>query len=144
MIRKISHCTLMVNDYDEAIAFYTEKLGFVKRDDMPTPNGGRWVELGFPKDDFFISLAVPSTEEDKNLVGRQAGPYPLFVCMVDDYAATKAALQAKGVAFAADEYDAEWGKGGSAKDLYGNLFHLLQLSESAQKDEQAWEDGQKP
>lgn len=70
---KIGHVTLLVKDFDEALNFYVEKLGFLKRQDTEFAVGMRWVTVS-PKDqpDLELVFVLADTEEKKKAVGRQA------------------------------------------------------------------------
>ncbi len=129
MINKLTHVIVMVNDQDEALAFYTEKLGFVKRMDA-AGEGFRWLEVAPPDEtSASIVLTLASTDEEKAHVGNQTGGrYSLFVVTTDDCRAEYAALKANGVEVIGEPMDNPWGLGVQFKDLYGNQFEMVQPS----------------
>ena len=116
---------LLVNNYDEAIEYYTTKLGFVVSSDMKYGEGQRWVSLkmpsGFPLE---LSLGLAKTEEDKKIVGRQGGSYPFFVLVTNDFYKTYEQYKTRGVEFQGEPKKSPWGTGVTFKDLYGNIIYL--------------------
>ena len=125
-MNKIGHITLLVKDQDEALKFYTEKLGFQKRQDLPLGNM-RWVTVS-PKDqtDIELTLVVADTEEKRRAVGKQAGDHVFLTLQTDDCRKEYKALKAKGVKFYGKPEVQQWGVDVVLEDLYGNLFDLVQ------------------
>src|SRR5262245_29605175 len=77
-MKKLTIVGLLVRDYDEAIQFYTGKLGFVVGEDIAS-GGDRWVVLSLPDSrEPGLALELARTEADLTLVGHQAGSFPLF------------------------------------------------------------------
>jgi catechol 2,3-dioxygenase-like lactoylglutathione lyase family enzyme len=134
MANKLSHFSLLVHNQDEALAFYTEKLGFVvteshKADD----NTWYWLTIAPTQDSHIsLSLLLPQTEEDRAIVGKQSGSIPLFVLLVDDCHATIAEFAAKDVTIAKQPTNEFWGIDALIKDLYGNIIDVCQQSEEHQ------------
>jgi catechol 2,3-dioxygenase-like lactoylglutathione lyase family enzyme len=116
---------LLVDDYDQAITFYTEKLGFVVKSDTKYGEGQRWVSLA-PRQGASIelSLGLAKTEEDKAMVGRQSGSYPFFVLYSEDFNSHYGAYKSHGVEFTGEPARNPWGIGVTFKDLYGNTIYL--------------------
>lgn len=131
MITSISHITIVVEDADEALEFYVDKLGFVKRDDHMmgefrwltiSPEGQEYPQLVLYEPN---SVACESDEELDdmfNLVGAQ----PPITLVVDDLQQTYTTLTAKGVKFVEEPVEQPWGKEAALEDLYGNPIFLLE------------------
>jgi catechol 2,3-dioxygenase-like lactoylglutathione lyase family enzyme len=127
MIRKISHITILVKDQDEALDYYTEKLGFVVQADEKLGPGQRWLVVS-PKgqDDFGLVLMRADREEDQVVVGKQAGSQVLLVVRTNDCKKTYEELKGRGVEFQGGPKEKPWGLEVVFTDLYGNKFDLLQ------------------
>ena len=127
----ISHLSLIVNNQDEALAFYTEKLGFVVTEGHKSPDGTwYWLTIAPTKEsNVSLSLLLPQTEDDKTVVGRQSGSIPLFVLLTDDCHAMANELTAKGVTFTKQPTNEFWGIDAVIQDLYGNLIDICQPTE---------------
>lgn len=132
MAYKLSHFSLLVHNQDEALVFYTEKLGFViteshKADD----NTWYWLTIAPTQDSTIsLSLLLPQTEEDRAIIGKQSGSIPLFVLLVDDCQKTVAEYAAKGVTVTKQPTNEFWGVDALIKDLYGNIIDICQPTEN--------------
>jgi catechol 2,3-dioxygenase-like lactoylglutathione lyase family enzyme len=116
---------LLVNDYDKAVDFYTQKLGFQIVTDVKYGSDQRWVTLKLPSNPAFeLSLGLATTDEDKMVVGRQGGRYPFFVLASDDFNNTYNTYKANGVEFPGEPKRGPGGLGVTFKDLYGNVIYL--------------------
>jgi len=126
-MNKIGHITLLVKDQDEALKFYTEKLGFQKRQDTILWGKMRWVTVS-PKDqtDFELTLVSADTEEKRRAVGKQAGDHVFLTLETDNCRASFKTMKAKGVKFYDQPQQQPWGVEVVFEDLYGNLFDLVQ------------------
>lgn len=135
MMPKISHFSLLVRNQDEALAFYTEKLGFVVTESHKAPdNTYFWLTLAPSKESTVsLTLMVPQQPEEHALIGKQSGSIPLFVLLVDDCHKTAAEFAAKGVEFTKQPTNEFWGIDAVIKDLYGNLIDICQPSENDNK-----------
>ncbi len=124
---KIGHITLLVKDQDEALKFYTEKLGFQKRQDTILWGNMRWVTVS-PKDqpDLELTLVVADSEEKRRAVGKQAGDHVFLTLETDNCRTAFKAMKAKGVKFYDKPQQQAWGVEVVFEDLYGNLFDLVQ------------------
>jgi catechol 2,3-dioxygenase-like lactoylglutathione lyase family enzyme len=121
----ISVVCLLVNDYDKAIEYYTNKLGFVVAADMKYGENQRWVSLKMPSGlPLELSLGLAKTEVDKQVVGRQGGSYPFFVLVTNDFNATYEKYKSLGVEFLGEPQKSPRGTGVTFKDLYGNVIYL--------------------
>lgn len=127
MAQHIGCFTLLVSDYDEAIAYYTQILGFDLREDSPRENGKRWVMVAPRGGQTGILLARAATEAQRNHVGNQTGGRVGFFLHTDDFQRDYATLKARGVHFAETPRDEEYGTVAVFVDLYGNRWDLLQL-----------------
>jgi catechol 2,3-dioxygenase-like lactoylglutathione lyase family enzyme len=126
-MNKIGHITLLVKNQDEALKFYTEKLGFQKRQDLEIAQNMRWVTVS-PKgqSDLELTFVVADSEEKRRAVGKQAGDHVFLTLESDDCRKEYKALKAKGVKFYGKPEVQVWGVDVVFEDLYGNLFDLVQ------------------
>jgi catechol 2,3-dioxygenase-like lactoylglutathione lyase family enzyme len=126
MIKKIMFITLLVNNQDEAIKFYTQKLGFVVKMDLVSQNDGlRWVTVALPEQQGSdITMLLPTNDYEKSIVGKQSGKYPLFVMQTKDIYKEYEKLRSNGIKFLGQPEKAAWGTGVVFEDLYGNKIYL--------------------
>jgi catechol 2,3-dioxygenase-like lactoylglutathione lyase family enzyme len=124
---KIGHITLLVYDIDEAVKFYTEKLGFVKRADQKGWLDMRWVSAS-PKDqpDVALTFVEADTPAKEAAVGNQTAGHVYLFLETDDLIRDYRKMQAKGVTFIKLPEDHPWGKVATITDLYGNIINLVQ------------------
>ncbi|MFZ4153612.1 VOC family protein [Streptomyces pseudogriseolus] len=127
-MRRIALVTLVVHDYDEAIRFYTEALGFRLTEDAPRPDGGRWVvvEPGAGNAGAALLLARAADEEQRARVGDQTGGRVGFFLHTEDFARDHARMTAAGVTFLEEPRHEPYGSVAVFQDLYGNRWDLLQ------------------
>ncbi|QUW89362.1 VOC family protein [Streptomyces sp. V17-9] len=125
---RIALVALVVDDYDEAIRFYTEALGFRLAEDTPRPDGSRWVvvELGDPGVGTALLLARAKGEAQRARVGDQTGGRVGFFLYTDDFARDHARMTAAGVTFLEEPRHEPYGSVAVFQDLYGNRWDLLQ------------------
>jgi catechol 2,3-dioxygenase-like lactoylglutathione lyase family enzyme len=132
MSQTIGHITLVVRDYDEAIAFFTGSLGFDLIEDTPSKDrrgrDKRWV-LVAPRDSrgTAILLAKASTDEEAARIGNQTGGRVFLFLHTDDFWRDYNAITEKGVKFVRQPKEEEYGTVAVFEDLYGNKWDLLQL-----------------
>jgi catechol 2,3-dioxygenase-like lactoylglutathione lyase family enzyme len=126
-LKKIGHITLLVEDQDEALKFYTDKLGFQKRQDTVIAEKTRWVTVS-PRGqtDLELTFVVANTEPKRKAVGKQAGDHVFLTLETDDCRKEYKALKAKGIKFYRKPQVQSWGVDVVLEDLYGNLFDLVQ------------------
>ncbi len=124
--RWISAFTLVVDDYDEAIAFYTQALGFELREDSPRENGKRWVLVAPAGAETALLLARADGDAQRARVGDQTGGRVGFFLHTDDFARDYAAMLAKGVQFLETPRTEAYGTVAVFQDLYGNRWDLLE------------------
>ena len=127
MNQRLAHVTLLVRDYDEAIAFYTNVLGFSLASDLDLGEGKRWVVVAPPGPaGCGLLLAEATTEEEIRSVGRQgAGRVWLFL-HTDDFWRDYLVLQARGLRFLETPRSEAYGHVAVFEDLYGNQWGLLE------------------
>jgi len=132
MTRSLAHVALVVRDYDEAIAWFTGKLGFTLVADQYQPEQDkRWVLVappGAPEGSTSILLARASSPEQERFVGNQAGGRVFLFLATDDFERDHEAMRAQGVIFVREPKQAPYGKVAVFEDLYGNLWDLVQFA----------------
>ena len=128
MKQSIAHIALVVNDYDEAIKFYTEKLGFVLLDDTPQSETKRWV-LVAPKgaEGCCLLLAKAVGDEQRSRIGNQTGGRVFLFLKTDDFWRDYENLRQKNVNFVRESKTEDYGTVAVFKDLYGNLWDLVEF-----------------
>ena len=100
MNQRLAHVTLLVRDYDEAIAFYTTVLGFTLADDVDLGEGKRWVVVAPPGPaGCGLLLAEAKTDEEQTAVGRQGGGRVWLFLHTDDFWRDYPVLQNRGLRF---------------------------------------------
>ena len=128
----LAHLALVVRDYDEAIAFYVGKLGFELVEDSYQPEQDkRWVTIrppGASADATTILLARASTEHQAKYIGDQAGGRVFLFLATDDFERDHAAFTAAGVEWVRPPATYDYGKVAVFRDLYGNLWDLVQFA----------------
>lgn len=130
MRQSIVHIAIVVRDYDEAIDFYTNKLNFDLIEDTYQPEQDkRWVVVA-PKGsrETTILLAKASKEEQEPFIGNQAGGRVFLFLNSDDFWRDYNDMVDKGIEFVRPPKEADYGTVAVFKDLYGNLWDLLELN----------------
>lgn len=127
MTRRIGAITLVVRDYDEAIAWYRDQAGFVVIEDSDMGGGKRWVTVA-PAADAFprLLLAKATTPEQTAHVGDQTGGRVGFFLHTDDFDADHDRMKAAGVTFLEKPRREPYGSVAVFEDLYGNRWDLLE------------------
>ena len=131
MRQSIVHVAIVVRDYDEALDFYVNKLGFTLIEDTYQPEQDkRWVVVSPPGSvGTTLLLAKASKTEQEPFVGNQTGGRVFLFLDTDDFWRDYEAMKAKGIAFVREPTQADYGMVAVFADLYGNLWDLLQLNE---------------
>ena len=124
--RRIGAVTFLVRDYDEAIAWFRETLGFELVEDTPLGGGKRWVLVAPSDDGTPLLLAEASTEDQRARIGNQTGGRVAFFLRTDDFARDHARMQAAGVVFRETPRHEAYGTVVVFEDLYGNLWDLIE------------------
>lgn len=126
MAQRLATVTLVVDDYDKAIAHYVETIGFALVDDVSLADGKRWVRVGPVGGGCAFLLAQAEGESQMAAIGNQAGGRVGFFIETDDFDAHHAAMKARGVAFREEPRTEAYGKVAVFADRYGNLFDLIE------------------
>jgi len=132
MSQSIGQVTIVVRDYDEALGFYVGALGFSLIEDTPMPaQQKRWVVVAPAGSNLRLLLARAAGEDQAACIGNQAGGRVFLFLYTDDFWRDFRAYQARGVAFVREPQEASYGTVAVFKDLYGNLWDLIQKKEAA-------------
>ncbi len=136
MLKNLTNVNVWVNDQDEALAFYTEKLGMEVRDDVTVPEMGnfRWLTVGLPGQDVALALlAVPgppvfdeaTRDQIKGLLAKGAAGGLFF--SVDDCQASYEELKSRGVEFGQEPTEQPYGIDAGFRDPSGNQMRMAQM-----------------
>jgi len=131
MKQHIAHIALVVADYDEAIRFYTEKLGFRLEEDTILSDTKRWVIVSPPGSaGCQLLLAKAANEEQQSRVGNQTGGRVFLFLYTDDFWRDYNDMVSKGISFVREPAKEPYGTVAVFADLYGNLWDLIQPSKN--------------
>lgn len=127
--QSIAHVALVVRDYDEAIAFYTQKLHFVLVEDMYQPEQDkRWVVIAPPgAQESTLLLARASNPEQQAYIGAQTGGRVFLFLQTNDFWRDYGEMVAGGIHFVRPPKQADYGIVAVFEDLYGNLWDLIEF-----------------
>lgn len=124
--------TLLVRDYDEAIAWFTSRLGFRLIEDTPLGEGKRWVVMRPPGAvETGLLLARAASAEQTASIGKQAGGRVFLFLETDDFARDHQAMLARGVVFREAPRHEPYGTVAVFEDLYGNPWDLIERKPGA-------------
>lgn len=129
MQQRIAHVALVVADYDEAIAFYTQTLHFTLIDDTYQPaQDKRWVVIAPPGNSggTTLLLARAATPEQREFVGNQSGGRVFLFLQTDDFWRDYNEMSANGIKFVRPPSEQDYGTVAVFEDLYGNRWDLVQ------------------
>jgi len=132
MNQYINCFTLLVDDYDKAIDYFTHKLGFNLIEDHDLGSGKRWVKIRPPCKESInhltasILLAKPSNKEQARCIGRQGADRVMFFLFTDNFQRDHTMMAAKGVTFLEEPRTEPYGTVAVFEDLYGNRWDLLE------------------
>lgn len=127
MAQSIALVSLVVRNYDEAIAFYTTALRFALVEDTPLGDGKRWVVVAPPHGTgAALLLAEAAAPEQEAAVGWQAGGRVFLFLHTADFAGDYAYMQGQGVVFLERPRQEPYGTVAVFTDLYGNKWDLIQ------------------
>lgn len=132
MTQSLAHVALVVRDYDEAIKFYVDVLGFeLVADEYQPEQDKRWVVVR-PKGEGAASivLARASSSHQENWVGDQAGGRVFLFLQTDDFWRDYRLYSDRGVEFVRDPVVQPYGTVAVFKDLYGTLWDLVEFAEA--------------
>jgi len=123
---RIAQLALVVREYDEAIAFFTQALGFELLEDTPLGAGKRWVRVAPPAaHGAALLLARAATPDQERAVGNQSGGRVFLFLETDDFARDRTRMLAAGVRFAEEPRHESYGTVAVFLDLYGNKWDLI-------------------
>lgn len=129
MQQRIANIALVVDDYDEAIHFYTEKLHFTLIEDTVLSPTKRWVLVAPPgSQGCRLLLAKAANEEQKSRIGNQTGGRVFLFLFTDDFWRDYNDMLKKEVNFVRPPSEEEYGTVAVFEDLYGNLWDLIEPS----------------
>ncbi len=123
---RLSAVTLVVRDYDEAITWFTNVLGFALLEDTRQSDTKRWVRIAPAKGGTALLLAKAANETQSAHVGDQTGGRVAFFLDTEDFARDHAAFIARGVTFVESPRDEAYGKVAVFTDLYGSRWDLVE------------------
>ena len=126
MPQRIAAMSLLVRDYDEAIAYFTDKLGFDLVEDTALSPDKRWVVVAPPGNGAGLLLAKAKNGAEAARVGDQTGGRVFLFLHTDDFRRDHAAMSAKGVAFVEAPREEDYGTVAVFEDLYGNKWDLVE------------------
>jgi catechol 2,3-dioxygenase-like lactoylglutathione lyase family enzyme len=128
IMQTLGHVALVVRDYDEALAFFTESLGFQVIEDTALGQGKRWVLVRPPgSGGTSLLLAQASTPEQASRIGNQTGGRVFLFLHTDDFWRDYRQMTARGIKFRRPPREEAYGTVAVFEDLYGNLWDLLEL-----------------
>jgi catechol 2,3-dioxygenase-like lactoylglutathione lyase family enzyme len=137
MKQSIVHVALVVRDYDEAIAFYTQKLHFTLAEDTYQPEQDkRWVVISPPGSNggTTLLLARASKPEQTPFIGNQTGGRVFLFLQTDDFWRDYNDMKSQGVKFIREPKKESYGTVAVFEDLYGNLWDLVQRNIDPKKN----------
>jgi catechol 2,3-dioxygenase-like lactoylglutathione lyase family enzyme len=135
MTQYLAHVALVVADYDEAIAWFCEKLDFTLIiDEYQAEQDKRWVLIkppGAGAQTTSILLARASNPEQAAFIGNQSGGRVFLFLATNDFARDHASFSERGVRFVRDPINAPYGTVAVFEDLYGNRWDLIEFAGTA-------------
>lgn len=127
MKQRIAQIALVVDDYDDAIGFYTKKLNFTLLEDTVLSETKRWVLVAPPgSTECGLLLAKAANDEQRSRVGNQTGGRVFLFLETDDFWRDYIKMQTDGIQFVREPVEEAYGTVAVFKDLYGNLWDLIQ------------------
>jgi catechol 2,3-dioxygenase-like lactoylglutathione lyase family enzyme len=129
MKQSIVHIVLIVEDYDDALDFYTNKLSFSVVEDTYQPEQDkRWVVVAPPNSSgTTLLLARASNSEQKEFIGNQSGGRVFLFLATDDFSRDYEDMKSRGIRFVREPKVADYGTVAVFEDLYGNLWDLIEF-----------------
>lgn len=129
MPQRLAAVAVVVPDYDEAIAFFTRRLGFELREDTDLGGGKRWVRVAPPGATAEFLLARGVGGRQRAAIGNQGGGRVWLFLETDDFAHDHAAFLAAGVPFEGPPRDEPYGRVAVFRDPWGNRWDLIQYAD---------------
>jgi len=131
---KLAAVALVVRDYDEAISYFVDKLGFTLVEDTDWGNGKRWVRVALADGGSDLLLAKAISLGQRAAIGNAGGGRVCYFLHTNDFWASYRRLNAQGVAFSEEPRDEPYGWVVVFTDLYGNKWDLVGLTADAISD----------
>ena len=126
MTQSLFLVSLVVRDYDEAIAFYVGVLGFELVEDSPVPEQQkRWVVVSPPGSQARVLLARAANDEQASRIGNQTGGRVFLFLRTDDFERDYNLYKSRGVVFVREPKKEPYGTVAVFKDLYGTMWDLV-------------------
>ncbi|HSP97524.1 MAG TPA: VOC family protein [Candidatus Dormibacteraeota bacterium] len=126
MARGIASVALVVREYDEAIAFFTDALRFTLLEDTPMGGGKRWVVVAPQGSGTTLLLARAVSDQQRAAVGNQTGGRVFLFLHTDDFRGDYHHMRSRGVRFVEEPREEAYGRVVVFLDLYGNKWDLVQ------------------
>ena len=127
MRQTLAQIALVVNDYDEAINFYTKKLHFTLIEDTQLSETKRWVIIAPPgSDGCRLLLAKAANDEQRSRIGNQTGGRVFLFLNTDNFARDYQNLVDQQITIVRQPVQETWGQVAVFADLYGNLWDLIE------------------
>ncbi|GMQ26296.1 VOC family protein [Algoriphagus sp. oki45] len=126
MPQQLGQISLLVRDYDEAIQYYTQVLGFELLEDTPMSETKRWVRVAPQGSTCHLLLAKAANETQEKQTGFQAGGRVFLFLYTDNFYRDYENYRSKGVEFIREPAQEPYGIVSVFRDLYGNLWDLIQ------------------
>lgn len=127
MSQKLAHIAIVVTDYDEAIEYYTTKLGFVLAEDTKLSDVKRWVVVASRGGNgCSLLLAKAANDAQQSRVGDQTGGRVFLFLHTDDFTGDYERMKKAGVEFTEEPRNESYGRVVVFKDLYGNKWDLIE------------------
>jgi catechol 2,3-dioxygenase-like lactoylglutathione lyase family enzyme len=131
MKQHLARIALVVRDYDEAIAFYTEQLDFQVLEDKALSDTKRWVVVAPPGSaGCALLLAQAANEIQMQSIGNQSGGRVFLFLYTDDFWRDYQKMKERGIEFLREPAEEDYGTVVVFKDLYGNLWDLIEPKHS--------------
>lgn len=126
MMQRLSQTSLLVAEYDEAIEYFVNMLGFDLREDTALGDGKRWVVVAPQGGSGGLLLARAIGDRQKNAIGHQSGGRVFLFLETDDFARDHLTYTQRGVRFVEEPRHEPYGIVAVFEDLYGNRWDLIQ------------------
>jgi len=133
MQQHLALVSIVVDNYDDAIQFYTQKLRFTLLEDTPMSPTKRWVRVAPPgSNGCALLLAQAANDEQKSRVGNQTGGRVFLFLYTDDFWRDYERMLGEGIVFVRPPAEEPYGTVAVFEDLYGNLWDFIQPSSTFQ------------
>ena len=126
MQRHLAYVSLLIDDYDNAVEYFTQVLGFEVVQDEQLTNEKRWIVVAPSAEGGALLLAKASTAEQRDLVGKQGGGRVWLFLHTDDFDCDYARMQERGVRFEETPRNEPYGKVVVFTDRWGNRWDLVE------------------